>query len=277
MGSSAQIPTKSVESTLEVRNLSVRYATEEGAPVSALEGVDFSISPGEIVGLLGESGSGKSSLAASILGLLPADAEASGSIVFNGAEMVGRSAPELWSIRGREVAMVHQDPSLSLNPVLRVGTQVEEVVRAHKKMSRSARTRQAKEALAQARIEDSDRIYGSYPHQLSGGERLRVTLAQAIVCGPKLLIADEPTASVDPTIQSSILRTFRDLQSEMGTAILLITHDPAILAGVAQRVLILHCGKLVEEGPISQVFAHPSNSYAQQLVSLIPKAFEAQS
>lgn len=276
MGSSAQVPIKSVESTIEVCKLSVRYVTEQGVPVSALERIDFAISPGEIVGLLGESGSGKSTLAAALLGLLPAGAEVSGSILFNGTEMIGRNGRELRSMRGREVAMVHQDPSLSLNPVLRVGTQIEEVVRAHKKMSRSDRVQLAKDALEHARIQDVDRIYSSYPHQLSGGERLRVTLAQAIVCGPRLLIADEPTASVDPTIQSSILKTFCDLQREMGTTMLLITHDPAILAGVAQRVLILHNGRLVEQGPISRVFVHPTDPYAQQLVSLIPKVLGAQ-
>jgi ABC-type glutathione transport system ATPase component len=255
--------------------LSVRYVTERGIPTSALDEVGFAISPGEIVGVLGESGSGKSTLAAALLGLLPTEANITGSIVFRGREIVGRTSRELRSIRGCDVAMVHQDPSLSLNPVLRVGTQIEEVLRAHKKMSGSDRTRQAKDALRHARIQDVDRVFASHPHQLSGGERLRVTLAQAIVCGPRLLIADEPTSSVDPTIQSSILRTFCDLQRELGTAMLLITHDPAILAGVAQQILILHRGKVVEQGMVSQVFAHPKDPYAQQLMNLVPRAMEA--
>lgn len=275
MGSSTQSSTTSAAPILEVREFSVGYSTEKGTSVPALKEVDFAISAGEIVGVLGESGSGKSTLAAALLGLLPTDAEVSGSIVFNGTEMVGLAERDLRSLRGREVAMVHQDASLSLNPVLRVGTQVEEVLRAHKKLIRADRTRLAKDALHHARIQDVDRVYESYPHQLSGGERLRVTLAQAIVCGPKLLIADEPTSAVDPTTQSSILKTFSDLQSELGTAMLLITHDPAILAGVAQRVLILHAGEIVEQGSVAQVFAHARNSYSQQLIRLIPKTFEA--
>jgi ABC-type glutathione transport system ATPase component len=262
---------KETESLLAVQDLSVCF-TSSGRQTRVVNSIRFSITTGEVVGVLGESGSGKTSMALAVLGLLPSNAQIeSGSIRLRGRELVGLEERELQKIRGKEISLIFQEPGIALNPVLRVGQQIVEVLRAHNSWSRKRCREEAECMLEQVRLSDVARIYSAYPHELSGGQRQRVAIAQALACKPGLVIADEPTASLDTTIQADILALLKDLQQRLSLAFLLISHNPAILQKMAQRILVVHAGQIVEEGAASQVLHRPQHPYTQHLLECVPQ------
>lgn len=256
---------------LEVKDLRVGYHSGSGRETRALDGVSFSVSPGEVLGVLGESGSGKSSLAASLLCLLPPNGRIlTGSITFEGLDLVCAGEEELRRVRGRRISLIFQEPGLALHPALRVGDQVGEVLRAHETAGARAREEKVHRVSVSVFGADARRIASSYPHELSGGQRQRALIAQAIVCGPSLLIADEPTASLDPVTQAEILELFRGLQRALGLALVLITHNPALLAGFAHRVMVLYAGAVAECGPATDLLSRPKHPYSQALLDCPP-------
>lgn len=260
-----------LESILEVRNLHVAYVSRAGAASSAIVGASFNVRPGEILGVLGESGSGKSTLAASLLRLLPANGEIQrGQILFKGLDILQAKPRELESIRGRSIALINQEPSLALHPTMRVHDQVGEVLAAHGYGGKKDRRERVREVLAALFPADHERISSSYPHQLSGGQRQRILIAQAIACSPSLVIADEPTASLDPATQREILSVFEDLSRRFGVAVILITHNPSLLAGLADRVLVLYAGRIAEIGPTESVLFHSLHPYTRALLRCLP-------
>jgi peptide/nickel transport system ATP-binding protein len=259
---------------LRVRGLTVRYAAADIASHPALLGIEFDINPGEIVGILGESGSGKSTLALSLLGLLPASTQIAGSILFEGKDLLRLNESEWRGIRGARIAMVFQEPGLSLSPVMRVGDQIAEVLRAHCEEQGNHRKRQVEEILKDVGLVHVDRIYKAYPHQLSGGELHRVAIAQALACDPDLVIADEPTRSLDGTRQAEILDLLRETNRKFGCALIFITHNPGLLAGFADRVIVMYAGRIVEEGPVSRVFGRPLHPYTKGLLQLVPSSLQ---
>ena len=248
--------------------VSVTYAAETPQPIAALRQVSFAMAWGEIVGVLGESGCGKSTLALSLLGLLPKNARTDGSIVCGEQDLFVLKESQLRKIRGARISLIHQEPGLSLSPVMRVGTQIAEVIHAHRRCNWQACKAQAKVILRRVRLLDVERIFESYPHQLSGGEVHRVAIAQALCCGPDLVVADEATRSLDVTLQAELLDLFRELNRTSGTALMFITHNPALLAGFAHRVIVMHEGRIVEEGGCSDVFRLPSHPYTQALLRM---------
>ena len=250
---------------LQCQRLTVNYAS---ATKPALSEIDFEMGPGEVVGILGESGCGKSTLALSILGLLPASARVEGSILFHDQDMLHLSESQLRSVRGAQISLIHQEPGLSLSPVMRVGRQIAEVLQAHGSIQRSLCMEECKAMLRDVQLDNVDRIYNAYPHQLSGGELHRVAIAQALIRRPELVICDEPTSSLDVTIQAEILKLLHDLKRQFGMAMIFITHNPALLAGFADRVLVMYEGKIVEEGRVSQVFRRPLHSYTHELLQI---------
>jgi ABC-type glutathione transport system ATPase component len=258
-----------VPALLEVRDLTVRYAATGGA-TSAVAGASFDVDDGEGVGLLGESGCGKTTLLLAIPGLLPAAAQVSGSVRFRGRELLGLGGRELRRVRGAQVAVILQEPALALNPVRRAGAQVAEVLRAHGRGSRAECGAQAVSLLADLGFADAAAIARAYPHELSGGQRQRVALAQALACRPALLLADEPTASLDSTAQAELRQLLMGLQDRLGLAVLMASHDLPGLALLARRVMVMHAGRLVESGPPAQVFTHPQHAHTRALVHAIP-------
>jgi len=261
---------------LEVRDLHVDYRDARAKIKPALEGVSFTLRAGEILGVLGESGSGKSTLSSTVLRLLaPGGKIRSGSVRYDGHEILSQSERELEKIRGARIAIVFQEASLALHPTLRVGEQVARVIGAHRSLDRRARLNKAREVLAEVFRDDVGRIFSSYPHQLSGGQRQRVLIAQAIACNPAILIADEPTASLDTTTQSEILSLFAELQRRHGMALMLITHNPAILARLADRILVLYAGRVVEEGPAEVLLRSPQHPYLRDLLRSMTDSPEA--
>jgi peptide/nickel transport system ATP-binding protein len=254
---------------LEVDGLTVRFRTEDG-PVLAVDTASFTVAEREVLALVGESGCGKSVTAMALTGLLPPNAQVTGSVRLAGQELVGQSENRLTRVRGREVAYVFQEPMTSLNPVLTVGRQVREVLYRHQRMARSAARRRALELLEQVGIPEPDRRLGEYPHQLSGGMRQRVMIAMALACRPKLLVADEPTTALDVTIQAGILDLLRTLSAEIGTAVLLITHDLGVVADIADRVVVMYAGRTIEESPVDSLFAMPSHPYTRGLLDAVP-------
>jgi ABC-type glutathione transport system ATPase component len=255
---------------LQVRDLTIHYRERNGTERRALAGVGFDLNPGETLGLLGESGCGKTTLALALIGLLPDSAHvASGSIRLRGREILRADERLLREIRGTQVSLIFQEPDSALNPVLRAGDQVAEVIRAHTGW-KGRRCRQLSEAaLADVRLSDAG-IYHAYPHQLSGGQRQRVVIAQALCCKPALLIADEPTSALDNTTQAEILLLLRELKERLHLAILFITHNPDLLAGFADRVLVMYAGRIVEEGTFAQIRWDPRQPYTQGLLRSIP-------
>src|SRR5271163_3571748 len=221
---------------LEVKNLHVSYSARTGEVCPALAGVNLNLAPGEILGVLGESGSGKSTLAAALLRLLPSNGKIQkGSVLFEGKNLLEVSPQDLRKIRGGRIGLISQEPSSSLHPTLQVGQQVSDVLAAHETLDRRALREKTRHILISVFPENAERISRSYPHELSGGQRQRVLIAQAIACGPSLVVADEPTASLDPTTQQEILQLFRTLRQKLGIGMILITHNPALLAGLADR------------------------------------------
>ena len=260
-----------MEQLLEVQNLSVRYRTAGGGDVFAICGASLRIASGEIVGVLGESGSGKSTLAASILAMFPRNAVVDdGVVLLEKKDLLKLDRRELGRIRGRRVSLIFQEPGMALHPTMRVGTQIEEVIRAHSQISKRERELEARAVLASIFAEGSDRIYSSYPHELSGGQRQRVVIAQAIACKPDLLIADEPTASLDTVTQREILDLLRKLNRERGLAILVITHSLEMLNGFADRVLVMYGGRVVEQGEAARLLGSAKHPYTQALLKCRP-------
>lgn len=256
---------------LEVRNLYVSYFSHTGVASSAIVDVSFDVRPGEILGMLGESGSGKSTLGASLLRLLPTNGKIDrGSILFEGRDILQAEPRELESMRGARIALVNQEPSVALHPTMSVRDQISEVLAAHNFHDKNARRERIGQVLTSLFPTETERISSSYPHQLSGGQRQRVLIAQAICCGPSLIVADEPTASLDPTTQREILSVFQSLREKFGVAIILITHNPSLLAGLADRVLILYGGRVAEIGPTESVLSSPLHPYTRALLRCLP-------
>ena len=257
---------------LAVRDLAVTFGADEQA-VQAVRGVSFDIKRGETVALVGESGSGKSVPARSVLQLLPypAASHPTGSIRFQGQELVGASTRELLQVRGNRISMIFQEPMTSLNPLHTIERQVNEVLILHKGLSREAARKRTLELLEQVGIPDAANRLDAYPHQLSGGQRQRVMIAMALANEPDLLIADEPTTALDVTIQAQILKLLKSLQARYGMALLFITHDLGIVRKMADRVCVMTKGQIVEQGPVAEVFDRPQHSYTQHLLSAEPK------
>ncbi len=256
---------------LRVRDLVTVFETVEG-PLRAVDGVGFEIGVAETVALVGESGCGKSVTALSLLGLVdPPGRVAEGSIEFRGRELRGLSERELRSVRGREIAMVFQEPTTSLNPVMTVGRQVVEVFQVHQRLDRGAARRRTAELFALVGIPAPEERLDQYPHQLSGGMRQRVMIAMAIACQPALLVADEPTTALDVTIQAQILDLLEKLRRDLRLSILLITHDLAVVAETAQRVVVMYAGQVVEQAGVRALFAEPLHPYTRGLLDSLPR------
>lgn len=256
---------------LQVQDLHVAYVSRAGQKSPALAGVSFDVLPGETLGVLGESGSGKTTLASALLRLLPANAEIqNGAVSFEEQDLLQAEPQALQRIRGARMAMIFQEPSLALHPTLRIGEQVGDAVSAHQPLGRRALRHKVRELLAEVFPADVERIVKAYPHQLSGGQQQRVLIAQAIACGPSLIVADEPTASLDPTTQQGILSLFQRLREKFKLSLILITHNPALLAGVADRVLVLYAGKVAEIGPAENILRSPWHPYARDLLKCMP-------
>src|SRR5437660_2902177 len=259
-------------SLLEIRDLSVEFRLQGGA-ARALDGVSLEVRPGEMLGVVGESGSGKSVTALSVMRLLPSPPVrvVGGQILFEGRELLTMPDPEMRALRGGAIAMVFQDPLSSLNPVLTVGFQVAEAIALHQHVGRAEAWERAVEALRRVRIPDPEVRARQYPHQLSGGQRQRVMIAMAFSCQPRLVIADEPTTALDVTVQRQILQLMRRLRRELGTAIMLITHDLGVIAQTCDRVAVMYAGKVVETAPVAQLFSHPRHPYTRALLASVPR------
>lgn len=254
---------------LEVRNLSIELQTHRG-PALAVRDVSFTLERGDTLGLVGESGCGKSITAMALLGLLPEGAKVGGSILFEGEELVGKPERELCQLRGDRIGMVFQEPMTALNPVHTVGDQVAEPLRLHRGLSAAAARKEAIALLDRVGIPDAARRIDAYPHQFSGGQRQRVTIAMALACGPDLLIADEPTTALDVTIQRQILDLMRGLVAERGMAMILISHDLGVIAQNVRRMLVMYGGSVVESGATASVFAHRRHPYSLGLFAARP-------
>ncbi|HSV51495.1 MAG TPA: ABC transporter ATP-binding protein [Burkholderiaceae bacterium] len=255
---------------LEVQGLQTHFFTHGGV-VKAVDGVDLRVQAGEILGLVGESGSGKSITGFSVIGLIdPPGRVVGGQIRYLGEELVGAPESRLQQLRGKEIAMIFQDPMMTLNPVLRVDTQMVEAIHAHEKASAQAARARARDALAMVGIPAPEERLLAYPHQLSGGMRQRVAIAIALLNGPKLIIADEPTTALDVTIQAQILYEVQKLCRETGTAMIWITHDLAVVSGLADRIAVMYAGRIVESGATADVVHRPSHPYTQGLINSIP-------
>ena len=255
---------------LKVQDLRVHF--KDAAPNRfAVDGLSFSIGAGEIVGLVGESGSGKTVTAMSISGLLPRKkAEFSGSITLDGNEIFSCTDKEMLKILGKDLGIVFQEPMTSMNPVMRIGPQVEECLRVHTNLSKAERKERALEAMAQVELPDPEAIYRKYPHELSGGMLQRVMIAAAIISKPKLLLADEPTTALDVTIQAEILELLKRLNREHGMAILLISHNLHVVRKLCTRVAVMQRGKLVEDRPVEDIFREAQHEYTKKLLAAIP-------
>jgi len=265
------MPTDSVIApVLEVQGLQTHFFTHGGV-VKAVDGVDLRVGAGEILGLVGESGSGKSITGFSVIGLIDAPGRiVGGSIRYLGEELVGVGEPRLQQLRGKEIAMIFQDPMMTLNPVLRVDTQMVEAIHAHEKVSAASALARARDTLGMVGIPSPRERLLSYPHQLSGGMRQRVAIAIALLNKPKLIIADEPTTALDVTIQAQILYEVQKLCRETGTAMIWITHDLAVVSGLADRIAVMYAGRIVESGAAGDVVHRPSHPYTRGLIDSIP-------
>ncbi|MBA3943750.1 MAG: ABC transporter ATP-binding protein [Herpetosiphonaceae bacterium] len=261
---------------LEVKNLSTHFFTQDGL-VKAVDNVSFYVEKGETLGIVGESGSGKSVTSMSIMRLIPNPPGkiASGEILFDGEDLLKYSEDEMRHIRGKEIAMVFQDPMTSLNPVLTIGRQLTETLELHMKLTGKEARNRAGELLALVGIPSPHKRLDDYPHQFSGGMRQRVMIAMGLSCNPQLLIADEPTTALDVTIQAQILELMKKLQDELGMAVIIITHDLGVVARMADRVNVMYAGRIIEDGPTNQIFHDPRMPYTIGLLQSIPRLDEA--
>jgi oligopeptide/dipeptide ABC transporter ATP-binding protein len=259
-------------SLLDIKDLSVFFYMPEGV-IRAVDGVNFNLAAGETLGLVGESGCGKSVTALSILGLIPSPPGRidSGSIKFEGVDLIDLDTKSLRSVRGRDIAMIFQEPMTSLNPVLSIGRQVAEPLITHKNLTKSEAFSEAAAWLDRVKIPAARKRMNDYPHRLSGGMRQRVMIAMAMVCRPKLLIADEPTTALDVTIQAQILSLMVGLKDELDMSMLLITHDLGVVAQMASRVIVMYAGQVVEEARVTDIFDRPFHPYTQGLLKSIPR------
>jgi oligopeptide/dipeptide ABC transporter ATP-binding protein len=255
---------------LSVRNLATSFPTEDGV-LRAVDGISFDVPKGSTVALVGESGSGKTVTSLSIMRLVPSPGEVTaGEVLFGGENLLALPERTMRSLRGRKISMVFQEPMTSLNPVYTVGSQIAEVIRVHQKASRAEARRKTVEMLKLVGIASPETRIDSYPHQLSGGMRQRVMIAMALACEPELLIADEPTTALDVTIQAQILDLLRKLQSKLQMSIVLITHDLGVVAEVAQHMVVMYAGRIVEQGPVRELFGAPKHPYTEGLLKTLP-------
>ncbi len=258
-----------VAQALSYRQLSVTFATDAGS-VRAVDDVTFDVHPGEVLAVVGESGSGKSVSARAAIGLLPDTARVSGVVELGGRDVAGLSDKQFTALRGKDIAMVFQEPGAALDPLFTVGYQIAEAVRAHTDLDRGQARQRAIELLRMVRLPDPEHRIDYYPHQLSGGQKQRVVIACAIACEPAVIIADEPTTALDVTVQAEILELLRDLRDRLGSAIVLITHNMGVVADLADRVVVMNAGKVVEIAPVEQLFAEPADPYTRTLLSAVP-------
>jgi oligopeptide transport system ATP-binding protein len=258
-----------VTALLEVEGLRVRLPTPSGF-ATIVDGVDYEVAPAQVFGVAGESGSGKTMSMLALLGLLPAGAVVEGRAIFGGKDLLRLSARDLRAVSGRDIGMVFQDPMTSLHPMLSVGRQLTEHVRRHLGLERSAATRRATDLLEQVRIPDPSSALRAYPHQFSGGMRQRIAIAIALACGPRLLIADEPTTALDVTVQAGILRLLDGLRREHDLSVVLITHDLAVMSSIADRISIFYAGRVVESGPRDELLQQPRHPYTRALLDALP-------
>jgi oligopeptide/dipeptide ABC transporter ATP-binding protein len=262
--------TKSKQPLLEVKDLKTYFFTEDGV-VKSVDGVNFYVNPGEVMGLVGESGCGKSVTSLSIMRLIsPPGKIVSGQILFDGKDLVTASEDEMINVRGNKISMIFQQPQTALNPVFKVGDQISEVLSIHQSMSKEKGSERAIELLKMVGIPDPARRAEAYPHELSGGQAQRVMIAMALACVPALLIADEPTTALDVTIQAQILDLMHNLRENIGTAIILITHDLGVVAEMAERVAVMYAGYIVEQADVKPLFDNPLHPYTQGLIGSIP-------
>ena len=266
---------KSSKNLVEVRDLIVQFRSAQGVSC-AVDEVSFSLAPGETLGIVGESGCGKSVTALSIMRLVPRPAGeiVAGQVFFQGENLLDKSEREMRRIRGKQISMIFQEPMTSLNPMHTVGDQIIEGILCHKNISKEVAKEEAIEMLRMVGIPSPERRLHDFPHQLSGGMNQRVMIAMALTCNPKLLIADEPTTALDVTIQAQILDLMRDLRERTGTAIILITHDLAVVAELAHRVVVMYAGRIIEEADVEQLFSSPEHPYTVGLLGSIPRLYE---
>ncbi|GIU87680.1 MAG: ABC transporter ATP-binding protein [Acidimicrobiia bacterium] len=260
------------EPVLAVEGLRVTFPAPGGAAVRAVDGLDLAVAAGETVGIVGESGSGKSAAMLAVMGLLPGRARVGGSVRFRGEELLGRPEKELRRLRGGKLAMVFQDPGSSLNPVLTVGRQIAEAVRAHQGGSRGDARRRAVELLAAVGVPSPATAVDRHPHELSGGMRQRVLIATAVANDPEVLILDEATTALDVTVQAQVLELVASIQARTGCAVLLVSHDLGVVAGLADRVAVVYAGRVVEHGPVDDVLGAPVHPYTRALLDCLPRA-----
>lgn len=259
---------------LQVRDLTTTFTGDFGQKIS-VDHVSFQVEEGETVCIVGESGCGKSVTSLSIMGLLgKSGAVTDGSVLFDGKEFLSMTEKELDQVRGNALTMIFQDPLTSLNPVFTIGNQITESIRIHQKLGKKEAAARAVELLAKAGMADAASVMKKYPHMLSGGQRQRVMIAMALSCSPKLLIADEPTTALDVTIQAQIMQLIRDLQKEIGMAVILITHDIGLVAQMADRVLVMYAGQIVERAPVQELFSHPAHPYTKALLGTVPGIYD---
>lgn len=255
---------------LEVKNLSIEFL-DRSSPERVLNHFNLRMEQAQIVGLVGESGSGKTMTAQAIAGLLPGHAVIkSGEIRLNGQDLLHCTSRELRTLQGKEISMIFQEPMTSLNPVMKIGRQVEESLRLHTDLPAAERKERAVKAMLDAELPNPEELYHKYPHQLSGGMRQRVMIASAIICHPKLLIADEPTTALDVTIQAQIVRLLQKINRKYGTAILFISHDLGLVRKLCSRVIVLCDGDMIEEGSMEDIFRNPKQDYTRQLIASVP-------
>jgi len=258
---------------LEVEGLRVKFRTDSGG-VAAVNDVSFTLKAGETVGIVGESGSGKSQILMAIMGLLARNGEASGSVKLRGEPILGLPDRALDRLRGQVMSMIFQDPMTSLNPYLRVSTQLTEVLVQHRRMGKAEALAQATAMLDRVAIPEAAKRIRLYPHEFSGGMRQRVMISMALLCQPALLFADEPTTALDVTVQAQILDLLRELTRTMGTTVVLVTHDLGVVASICDRVIVLYGGRIMESGPVDEIFASPKHPYTQGLLASMPRLDE---